>query len=102
MNKNVNHPEHYTREGHKECIEEIKDTIGTVGAIYFCLGNAMKYQYRADKKGNMCEDLLKASWYIDKATELNKVLPTKLAEMITGFIEAVQAYNPRIGDDDNE
>jgi hypothetical protein len=30
----------------------------------FCLGNAVKYIWRADLKGDAIEDLKKAAWYI--------------------------------------
>jgi hypothetical protein len=32
----------------------------------FCLGNAVKYIWRADLKANVVEDLEKARWYIDR------------------------------------
>jgi hypothetical protein len=32
----------------------------------FCLGNAVKYIWRADLKGNDIEDLQKARFYIDR------------------------------------
>lgn len=102
MNKNVNHPSHYQREGQPECIDVIENTMGTVGAIYFCLGNSMKYQYRAGLKENLCEDLLKASWYIEKATELINKLPPDMADILLRLTEEIKYYNPRIGDDDNE
>jgi hypothetical protein len=38
----------------------------------FCLGNAVKYIWRADLKANAIEDLRKARWYIDR--EINKRL----------------------------
>lgn len=60
MNDIVNHPPHYT--SHKsgvECIE-ITEHMG------FCLGNAIKYIWRADLKQNAVEDLEKAKWYIDR------------------------------------
>jgi len=53
----VNHPAHYTQ--HKsgvECIQ-ITEEMG------FCLGNAIKYIWRADLKGGT-EDLEKAIWYL--------------------------------------
>ncbi len=58
MTDPVNHPPHYT--GHPsgvECIQ-ITEHMG------FCLGNAIKYIWRADLKGNAIEDLEKAQWYI--------------------------------------
>jgi len=32
----------------------------------FCLGNAVKYIWRADEKGRDIEDLQKARWYLDR------------------------------------
>jgi hypothetical protein len=56
----VNHPPHY---GHHpsgvECIE--------IAEWYnFCIGNAIKYLWRADRKGAPLEDLRKAQWYINR------------------------------------
>lgn len=54
----VNHPTHYTSHPSGiECIE-ITRHMG------FNLGNAFKYIWRADLKGNSIEDLEKAVWYI--------------------------------------
>ena len=36
----------------------------------FCLGNAVKYIWRADLKNDAIEDLKKAKWYIER--ELKK------------------------------
>jgi len=59
MNDPVNHPAHYTRHpSGVECIA-ITEHMG------FCLGNAIKYIWRADLK-NGIEDLRKARWYIDR------------------------------------
>lgn len=55
----VNHPPHYTNPpSGVECIT-VTEHMG------FCLGNAMKYIWRADLK-NGVEDLEKARWYIDR------------------------------------
>lgn len=52
-------PEHYRRHpSGVECIE-ITEHFG------FCLGNAIKYIWRADHKGG-CEDLAKAIWYLER------------------------------------
>jgi hypothetical protein len=32
----------------------------------FCVGNAIKYLWRADEKGNALEDLRKAAWYVQR------------------------------------
>lgn len=56
----VNHPKHYTvHPSGIECIQ-ITEHMG------FCLGNAVKYIWRADLKGNAVEDLKKAIWYIER------------------------------------
>ena len=60
MTDNVNHPKHYTEHpSGVECIE-ITEHMG------FCLGNAVKYIWRASLKGKEVEDLRKARWYIDR------------------------------------
>jgi hypothetical protein len=56
----VNHPEHYTAHPSGiECIQ-VTEHMG------FCLGNAMKYLWRAGNKGDKLEDLRKAVWYINR------------------------------------
>jgi hypothetical protein len=56
----VNHPKHYTAHpSGVECIQ-ITEHMG------FCLGNAVKYIWRADLKHNAIEDLEKAKWYINR------------------------------------
>lgn len=62
----VNHPQHYTdHPSGIECIQ-ITEHMG------FCLGNAIKYIWRADLKGNAIEDLEKAEWYIRREIEKRK------------------------------
>ena len=64
MNDSVNHPKHYTdHPSGIECIQ-ITEHMG------FCLGNAIKYIWRADLKNDAIEDLEKAKWYIER--ELQK------------------------------
>lgn len=56
----VNHPKHYTAHpSGVECIQ-ITEHMG------FNLGNAVKYVWRADLKGDAIEDLKKACWYIER------------------------------------
>lgn len=56
----VNHPRHYTANpSGVEC-------IAVVEHMGFCLGNAIKYIWRADEKGSDIEDLRKAAWYIER------------------------------------
>lgn len=57
----VNHPPHYT--SHPSGIEAIQITEH----MNFCLGNAVKYIWRAGLKSNSpVEDLKKAAWYIER------------------------------------
>lgn len=57
---NVNHPKHYnSHPSGVECIT-ITEHMG------FNLGNALKYIWRADLKGQAIEDLQKAKWYIER------------------------------------
>lgn len=56
----VNHPPHYT--SHPSGVECIQVTEH----MSFCLGNAIKYIWRADLKNDATEDLKKAAWYINR------------------------------------
>lgn len=56
----VNHPSHYT--SHPSGIE----CIAITEHYNFCLGNAIKYIWRAGLKGETIEDLEKARWYLDR------------------------------------
>lgn len=56
----VNHPAHYTT--HPSGVECIQITEH----MTFCMGNAVKYLWRAGSKGDMLEDLRKARWYVDR------------------------------------
>lgn len=73
-NDNVNHPKHYTSDpSGVECIEITKHRD-------FCIGNAIKYLWRAGIKREegmtetqkMIEDLQKAIWYINAEIEMLK------------------------------
>lgn len=56
----VNHPPHYTE--HPSGVE----CIVIAEHFSFCVGNAIKYLWRAGLKGDEVEDLKKASWYINR------------------------------------
>lgn len=60
MSDPVNNPSHYT--GHPSGVEAITITEH----FNFCLGNAIKYIWRAGMKGDALEDLKKARWYLDR------------------------------------
>jgi hypothetical protein len=61
----VNHPPHYTSHpSGVECIQVAEH-------FNFCIGNAIKYLWRAGLKGEALEDLRKAAWYINR--EINRL-----------------------------
>ena len=75
MNDLVNHPPHYT--AHPSGVECIQITEH----MNFCLGNAVKYIWRAGlKSGDPVEDLKKARWYIER--ELKRINPEYRAATI--------------------
>lgn len=59
----VNHPNHYTREGAMETIDEMILVFGVEAVKHFCLCNAWKYRARALNK-NKEEDLAKSDAYL--------------------------------------
>lgn len=56
-------PSHY--QNHPSGIQCIEITEH----MNFCLGNAIKYIWRAGLKNNAIEDLEKARWYLDREIE---------------------------------
>lgn len=56
----VNHPPHYNK--HPSGVE----CIVVTEHMNFCLGNAIKYIWRAGEKGSIIEDLKKAQFYLDR------------------------------------
>ena len=65
----INHPPHYlAHPSGVECIT-ITEHMG------FCLGNAMKYLWRADQKGSPIEDLKKCRFYIDREIARREAKP---------------------------
>lgn len=68
----VSRPKHYTQ--HPSGVECITITEH----FNFCIGNAIKYLWRAGLKGDAIEDLKKARWYIDR--ELNNMLAKNFDE----------------------
>lgn len=64
----VDHPSHYG--GAENVYEAIK--VIEAHSLGFHLGNAVKYILRAGKKGDVIEDLEKASWYLHREIETLK------------------------------
>lgn len=64
----INHPPHYNdHPSGVECIQIVEH-------MNFCLGNAMKYIWRAGLKNDKTkqEDLKKAVWYLNREIERGK------------------------------
>lgn len=77
MSDNVNHPKHYTSHpSGVECIDVTEHQN-------FCIGNAMKYLWRVDDKGDPIENLEKAKWYIEREIHRRQML--KNNEVIDAF-----------------
>lgn len=68
MSDPVNHPQHYKGLASCECGRDI-ECIQITEKMNFTLGNAVKYIFRAGKKGDKLEDLKKAAWYIQREIE---------------------------------
>ena len=67
MHDPVNNPAHYTK--HPSGVE----CIDITQSMNFCLGNAIKYLWRADlKHDDAIEDLEKAVWYINREIQRRK------------------------------
>ena len=71
MNSTVEHPNHYAT-GKYECLEVMKEVFGIEAVKHFCLLNAFKYLWRADRK-NGSEDIEKAAYYLNYMKGLERV-----------------------------
>lgn len=67
----VNHPRHYT--SHPSGVE----CIAITEHENFCIGNAIKYLWRAGEKGHKIEDLEKAAWYVNREIQRLKALEAR-------------------------
>lgn len=65
QSESVNHPPHYNA-GEIECIDAIRAALSPEEFRGFLKGNALKYIWRAGKKGDAIQDFKKSSWYISK------------------------------------
>ena len=68
--EHVDHPALY--QGKNECIDVMLAMFGVEAVKHFCMCNAYKYRFRADKK-NWAEDISKAEWYESKLIELGGI-----------------------------
>lgn len=56
-------PARYNRDGERECIDIIRDLLGDEAFVAYCLGQVVRYSYRAGAKDPTPQDLAKADWY---------------------------------------
>ena len=71
----IDHPPHYN--AHPSGVE----AIDLCELLPFCLGNAVKYLWRAGLKGAAVEDLQKAAWYLRRQAALSAHQPPVLLPM---------------------
>ena len=73
-NEKVNQPKHYNSLNAKcEVCEHQVECITVVREMNFNLGNAIKYIWRCEDKGETINDLKKAMWYLqDEIDKRNK------------------------------
>lgn len=69
MKEMVHHQKHYNKPGRKECIMEINERFGDAAAVYFALGSAYKNLYRDGAKDEHDQEICKAIWYVDYASD---------------------------------
>ena len=68
----VNHPSHYAGSCSIECFDVMRMLWSNEELANYCLINAFKYIWRHKNKNGL-EDLRKAEWYMNKATEIMPV-----------------------------
>lgn len=98
MNDNVNHPQHYIRNG-LETIDVIKAfTSNLVGMEAVCTGNALKYLCRWKEKNGL-EDLKKAEWYLKRLiseVEANGEKTETAEEIFKRIVSEVEKNEPKV------
>jgi len=61
----VNHPPHHTSSPARcKCCGQPIECIDVTEDLPFCIGNVIKYLWRADHKGDPIENLEKGLWYL--------------------------------------
>ena len=88
----VNHPSHYNM-GEVEVIDIIEGLIKDIddGALGFNVGSSLKYILRSPYKENMCRDLNKAVWHLQRAIKIfEDNYDFELQDVIEDDIEDIQ------------
>lgn len=70
----VDRPPHYAPAhggaGGIECVDAMRAMLGDEAFVAHCRATALKYVWRAGRKGDACEDLAKAEWYLGRARDV--------------------------------
>jgi hypothetical protein len=82
----VNHPRHYT--AHPSGVE----CIDLTEHLPFCLGNALKYLWRAGLKTSAAEDRAKAVWYLRREAARRQTTPLLVPMPVSRLALAVLAF----------
>lgn len=97
----VKQPTHYPTVQGGDCLSIIQQL-----GLSFALGNAMKYIWRAGRKDDAIEDLLKAREYIDREiehirlkgeiclSEENRLRPANIGPIATAFLNEMGPNDP--------
>ena len=89
----INHPPHYQSAAGIECIQAIKAALTPEEFEGYLKGNALKYLWRAGKKGEKSADHQKANWYISRLIAHSEPAPEITP---TVKLEDVRAYQQRV------
>lgn len=76
MSDPVDHPQHYT--SHPSGIEAIE----ICEHLDFCLGNAVKYLFRAGHKDPLLQDLRKSAWYLRRYASTKTLMSLPFDERV--------------------
>ena len=96
----VSHPAHYNM-GEVEVIDIIEGLIKDIddGALGFNVGSSLKYILRSPYKENMCRDLNKAVWHLQRAIKIlednctfesEDILENEIEDILENEIEDIQ------------
>ncbi len=85
-------PARYNRDGERECIDLMRDLLGDEGFVAYCLGQVLKYTYRAGAKDLAEQDIEKARFYQRMALH---VLDPATNEDPRSYRASHQAYQPQ-------
>ena len=96
----VSHPSHYNM-GEVEVIDIIEGLIKDIddGALGFNVGSSLKYILRSPYKENMCRDLNKAVWHLQRAIKIlednctfesEDILENEIEDILENEIEDIQ------------